>query len=119
MAVQLLRRRFTVDEYYRMAQVGILHEDDRLELLEGEILVMAPIGSRRQATVDRLNRLFSESAAEVAVVRVHGPVRLADDSEPEPDVTLLRLRSDFYASAHPGPGDVLLLVEAIRRLTKR
>ena len=111
MAVQLLRRRFTVDEYHQMGQVGILHEDDRLELLEGEIVEMAPIGSRHQATVDRLTRLFSESATEVALVRVQGPVRLAEDSEPQPDLTLLRGRTDFYASAHPGAGDVLLLVE--------
>ena len=111
MTVQLLRRRFTVDEYHRMGQAGILGEDDRLELLEGEIVEMAPIGSRHQATVDRLTRLFSGRVADVVLVRVQGPVRLADDSEPQPDVTLLRLRDDFYGTAHPGPEDVLLLVE--------
>ncbi len=111
MAVQVLRRRFTADEYHRMAQVGILGEDDRLELLEGEIVEMAPIGSRHQATVDRINRLFSGRAADAAVVRVQGPVRLAGDSEPQPDILLLRSRADFYATAHPGPEDVLLLVE--------
>jgi len=111
MAVQLLRRRFTADEYQRMGQVGILSEDDRLELLEGEIVEMAPIGSRHQATVDRLNKLFSSRAADEAMVRVQGPVRLGEDSEPQPDLILLRRRSDFYAAAHPGPDDVLLLVE--------
>ena len=111
MAVQLLRRRFTVDEYYRMGKVGILHEDDRLELLEGEIVEMAPIGSRHQATVDRLATLFFGRVADSASVRVQGPVRLAEDSEPQADLTLLRRRPDFYASAHPGPGDVLSLVE--------
>lgn len=111
MAVQLLRRRFTVDEYYRMAQAGILHEDDRVELLEGEIVEMAPNGSRHQATVDRLNRLFSESVGEVAVVRVQGPIHLAEDSEPQPDLSLLQKRADFYETAHPGPTEVLLLVE--------
>ena len=111
MTVQLLRRRFTAIEYHRMGQAGILREDDRLELLEGEIVEMAPIGSRHQATVDRLNRLFSSRAADAAMVRVQGPVRLGDDSEPQPDLILLRRRSDFYASAHPGPEDVLLLVE--------
>ncbi len=111
MTVQLLRRRFTADEYHRMGQAGILGEDDRLELLEGEIVEMAPIGSRHQATVDRLNRLFSARAGEEAMVRVQGPVRLGEDSEPQPDLVLLRRRSDFYASAHPGPDDVLLLVE--------
>ena len=111
MTVQLLRRRFTVDEYHRMGQAGILGEDDRLELLEGEIVEMAPIGSRHQATVDRLTRLFSGRMADAVLVRVQGPVRLAEDSEPQPDVTLLRLRDDFYATAHPGPEDVILLVE--------
>ena len=111
MPVQLLRRRFTVYDYHRMGQVGILGEDDRLELLEGEIVEMAPIGSRHQATVDRLNEIFTGHLADVAIVRVQGPVRLDEDSEPQPDLILLRRRSDFYASAHPGPQDVLLLVE--------
>ena len=111
MAVQLLRRRFTVREYHRMGETGILGEDDRLELLEGEIVEMAPIGSRHQATVDRLNELFSSQIAELATIRVQGPVRLGEDSEPQPDVSLLKRRVDFYASEHPGPGDVLLLVE--------
>ena len=111
MTVQVLRRRFTANEYHRMGQVGILGEDDRLELLEGEIVEMAPIGSRHQAAVDRLNRLFSNRVTDAAVVRVQGPVRLGRDSEPQPDVCLLRLRDDFYALAHPGPDDVLLLVE--------
>ena len=111
MAVQLLRRRFTVDEYQRMGQVGILGEDDRLELLEGEIVEMAPIGSKHQAAVDRLTRLFSSRVADAAIIRVQGPVRLAEDSEPQPDLMLLRWRADFYSPAHPGPGDVILLVE--------
>ena len=111
MTVQLLRRRFTANEYQRMGQVGILREDDRLELLEGEIVEMAPIGSRHQGTVDRLTRLFSNRAADSAMVRVQGPVRLGEHSEPQPDLILLRRRADFYTSAHPGPDDVLLLVE--------
>ena len=111
MAAQLLRRRFTVLEYHQMGQVGILGEDDRLELLEGEIVEMAPIGSRHQAVVDRLTRLFSNQSEDVALVRVQGPVRLGEETEPQPDLLLLAPRSDFYASAHPGPDDVLLLVE--------
>ena len=111
MAAQLLRRRFTVHEYHRMGQAGILGEDDRLELLEGEIVEMAPIGSRHQSVVDRLTRLFSNRVEDAAVVRVQGPVRLGEDSEPQPDLLLLAPRGDYYASAHPGPEDVLLLVE--------
>ena len=111
MAGQLLRRRFTVSEYHRMGQAGILGEDDRLELLEGEIVEMAPIGSRHQAVVDRLTSLFFNRVGDAAVVRVQGSVRLEDDSEPQPDLLLLQRRTDFYASAHPGSEDVLLLVE--------
>ncbi len=111
MAAQLLRRRFTVHEYHQMGQAGILGEDDRLELLEGEIVEMAPIGSRHQAVVDRLTRLFSNRLGDAAVVRVQGPVRLGEETEPQPDLLLLAPRADFYASAHPGPDDVLLLVE--------
>jgi len=111
MPAQLLRRRFTVHEYHRMGEAGILGEDDRVELLEGEIVEMAPIGSRHQAVVDRLTRLFSNRVTDQAMVSVHGLVRLGEDSEPQPDLILLRRRTDFYASAHPGPDDVLLLVE--------
>ncbi len=111
MPVQLLRRSFTVEEYNRMIQAGILGEDDRVELLEGEIVEMAPIGSRHAACVDRLNRLFSLRAREATIIRVQSPVRLGERSEPQPDLTLLRPRPDFYASAHPGSGDLLLLVE--------
>lgn len=111
MTVQPLRRRFTVHEYHRMGQVGILGEDDRLELLDGQIVEMAPIGGGEQATIDRLNYLIHRRAVDAAMASIHGPVRLADDSEPQPDLMLLQRRTDFYASGHPGPGDVLLLVE--------
>lgn len=111
MSVQVLKRRFTVDEYYRMAEAGILHEDDRIELIEGEIVQMAPIGSNHASNVDRLNRLFFERVGRRAIVRVQGPVHLGEYSEPEPDITLFRPRPDFYASAHPGPADILLLIE--------
>ena len=94
-----------------MGQAGILGEDERPELLAGAIVKMAPIGSRRQATVDRFNRLFSIRVVDRAIVSIHGPVRLAEHSEPQPDLMLLRRRADFYASAHPGPDDVLQLVE--------
>ncbi|GIX47751.1 MAG: hypothetical protein KatS3mg131_1962 [Candidatus Tectimicrobiota bacterium] len=111
MAVQLMKRRFTVAEYHKMAEAGILGEDDRVELIEGEIVAMAPIGSRHAACVDRLNRLFSQRTGERAIVRVQNPVRLGEHSEPQPDVALLRPRPDFYAAEHPGPEDVLLVVE--------
>ncbi|GBC85859.1 hypothetical protein HRbin11_02317 [bacterium HR11] len=111
MAVRVERYRFTVDDYYRMLAAGILTEDSRVELIEGEIIAMAPIGSRHAACVDRLNRLLTDRVGGRAIVRVQSPIRLSRHTEPQPDVALLRPRSDFYASGHPGPGDVLLVVE--------
>ena len=111
MPAALTRRRFTVGEYYRMAEAGILRPDERVELIEGEIVTMAAIGSRHASTVMRLNRLLASELGDRTLVLVQAPVRLSDLSEPEPDVALLRPRSDDYASAHPGPDDVLLIVE--------
>lgn len=111
MAVHLVRHRFTVDEYHRMSVGGILVEDDRVELIDGEIVEMTPIGARHAACVRRLSRLFSRGLGERAVVDVQNPVRVGERSEPQPDVALLRPRPDLYAPSHPGPGDVLLLVE--------
>ncbi len=105
------RRRFSVGEYYAMAEAGILGPDERVELLDGEIVVMAPIGNRHAFCVDWLTRFWILALAELAIVRIQNPVRLNDSSEPEPDITLLAWRDDFYASAHPGPQDVLLLIE--------
>ena len=73
--------------------------------------MMTPIGSRHAATVDRCNRLLQRLAADNAIVRVQNPIQLDDYSEPEPDISLLRPRDDFYAAAHPLPDDVLLVVE--------
>ena len=111
MPVALRTRRFTADEYQRMGQVGILSEDDRVELIDGEILAMSPIGLRHSSTVDRLNHLFAARVTGRAIVRIQGVTRLDRYSEPQPDVLLLKPRDDFYASAHPGPSDILLLVE--------
>lgn len=111
MAVQILRRLFSVEEYYLMAKAGILKEDDRVELIEGEIVEMAPIGSRHASCVKRLIRLLSQQMGQHALIGAQDPVHLGEHSEPQPDITLLRPREDFYASAHPGPADVLLLIE--------
>jgi Uma2 family endonuclease len=108
----LHRHRLTVDQYHRMAEAGVLAADARVELIEGEIVDMAPIGSRHASAVKRLNRLFSALVAERAIVAVQDPVRLDEHNQPEPDLMLLAPRTDFYASAHPTPAaDVLLLVE--------
>lgn len=105
------QRIFTVDEYYRMAEAGILHEDDRVELIEGRIVELSPIGGRHAACVDKLNRLLNQRVGDAAIVRVQNPVSLPGDSEPEPDIALLRPREDFYAEGHPGPEDVFLIIE--------
>ena len=105
------RRRFTVDEYYAMAKAGILTENDRVELVDGEIIAMPPIGQWHGGHVDRLNRILLPSLLERASLRVQGPVRLSDVSEPVPDVMLLRPRADDYVGKMPVPEDVLLLIE--------
>jgi Uma2 family endonuclease len=108
----LLRRHLlTVDEYYRMAETGVLAADARVELIEGEIVDMAPIGTRHGSTVKRLVHLLTEAVGDRAIVAVQDPVRLSQRSEPQPDLMLLAPREDFYASAHPTAADVLLLIE--------
>jgi Uma2 family endonuclease len=107
------RWRFTVDEYYRMAKAGILGEDDRVELIDGELIKMSPIGSRHAAAVSRCNYLFQRAFGDRAIVNVQNPVRLDPYSEPQPDVALLRPQPDFYARAHPGARDVLLIIEVV------
>ena len=94
-----------------MGEAGVFGEDDRVELLDGQIYVMSPIGSEHAACVDRLTRLFVLRTGDDAVVRVQNPVRLNEHAEPEPDLALLQPRDDAYASAHPGPESVLLIVE--------
>ena len=94
-----------------MAEAGILSPRDRVELIDGEIVQMAPIGSYHAGCVNTLNRLFRETLGRRVIVRVQNPVRLSERSEPEPDIALLRPRADAYRDAHPGPDDVLLIVE--------
>jgi Uma2 family endonuclease len=111
MSRQLAKRWISADEYERMGQVGIFHPDDRLELLEGEIYEMSPIGSLHAACVDFLVVLLAGLAQHRFIVRGQNPIRLDDFSEPQPDVALLRWRDDFYRHAHPKPADVLLVIE--------
>jgi Uma2 family endonuclease len=106
------RHRLDVDAYYRMAEAGILTQNDHVELIGGEILDMTPIGSAHAGKTNRLNRLFARAAADgLALVSVQSPLRLDAYNEPEPDVMLLKPREDDYQDRHPGAADVLLLVE--------
>ena len=104
-------RRFTVDDYYRMAEAGILRPEDGVELIEGQIVEKALIGSPHAWSVDSLTRLLVPAVGDRAIVRVQGPVRLDDFSEPEPDLSLLRPEKGRYHSSHPVPEDVFLLIE--------
>ena len=106
------RRKFTVHEYELMVRAGILREDDRVELVEGEVVQMSPISSRHAGAVNRMTAALARLQVEGrAVVSVQNPVRLGEFGQPQPDVALLRPRADFYSTAHPGPEDVLLVVE--------
>lgn len=110
-SAQLARKLFTTIEYHQMIETGVLKEDDRVELIEGEIYEMSPIGSRHAAAVNRLNRFFILLLPDVAIVSVQNPIELSEHSEPEPDLTLLKWRDDFYAQSHPAPADVLMVIE--------
>ena len=102
--------RFSVDDYDRMIATGILTENDRVEMIRGEILDKMPIGDPHIACVNRLNRLFSRLLGDDAIVSIQNPIRL-NDSEPEPDVALLRPKEDFYSSGKPEQKDLLLVIE--------
>ena len=111
MTTQTQYRPFTVDEYYRMVEAKILTEEDRVELIAGDIINKRPIGSCHAACVDRLNGLFHRQLGNDFIVRVQSPIRLDDYSAPEPDLVLLKPREDFYADAHPSADDVLVVIE--------
>jgi Uma2 family endonuclease len=108
---RIRRHRLTVRDYYRMAEVGILPPEARVELIDGEIIDMPPIGSRHAGTVEHLAHILRQTVGDGAMIRTQNPVRLDEYSEPQPDLTLLRPRSDFYKSSHPLPSDVLLVIE--------
>ncbi|MCF6281729.1 MAG: Uma2 family endonuclease [Candidatus Polarisedimenticolaceae bacterium] len=101
----------TVEDYYLMAETGILKPEDRVELIDGVIVDMVSIGSKHAGVVNRLNQCLVAAVANRAIVSIQNAVRLNDLSEPEPDVALLKYRQDFYAEAHPTPDDLLLIIE--------
>jgi Uma2 family endonuclease len=105
------KRRFTADEYQAMGLAGILSEDDRVELIDGEILVMTPISAAHAAAVNRANRALVRAAGDAAIVSPQNPVRLNLFNEPQPDLVLFRPRDDFYRTTHPLISDVLLVIE--------
>ena len=108
---ELTPHRFTRDDYYRMAEAGVFEPDARVELLDGEIVEMSPIGPLHSGVLAILTRFFIEQIGDRAICRVQSPLHLDKRSEPEPDLLLVQPRDDSYASAHPTPRDVLLLIE--------
>lgn len=111
MSVEFARHWFTVGDYERMGEAGILPDDKRFELIRGEIIEMSPIGQRHAACVAKLTSVLSQQTAGTAIVWVQNPIVLDDFSEPQPDVVLLKPRADFYRNALPTPDDVLLVIE--------
>lgn len=109
--IQVERQRFTVDDYHKMAEVGILSPDDRVELIDGEILRMSPIGSRHADCVNRLLAIVYDQVHRDAIVSIQNPIILNDGYEPDPDVAVLRRRNQSYADHHPSPEDVFLVIE--------
>lgn len=107
----LERHLLTVDEYERMGELGILDRDSRVELLEGELVTMATLGSRHAGVVNRSTRLLNRRVGDDVLVTPGNPLRLPPRSEPEPDLMLVRFRADFYGSGHPTAADALLVVE--------
>lgn len=111
MAVPLRIRPFNVDEFHRMTEAGILSEDDRVELIDGGIVEMAPIGPRHASCVMRLTSLLTQQLGKKAVVSVQNPIQLGERSELYPDVAILAPRRHEYRAELPGPADILLLIE--------
>lgn len=103
--------RFTAKDYHKMAEAGILHEDIRVELIEGVIVAMSPIGDRHLGSVIRIHTMFMQALGGQALVSVQNPIRLSANSEPQPDIVVLKPRADYYATAGPRPADVLLVIE--------
>jgi Uma2 family endonuclease len=103
--------KFTVEKYRRMGEAGIFPPDARVELIEGEVVKMSPLGKRHAACVARLNRTLTLSLQQVALVWTQNPIDLNEYSEPQPDLALLKPRDDFYERAHPKPEDIPIIIE--------
>ena len=111
MEMEVTKKLFTVDEFYRIAEAGIFTEDDRVELIDGEIIEMSPVGNLHIACVHRATTFFTEAFGRRAIVSIQSPLRLSKYTEPLPDVIVLKPVADFYASRKCSPADVLFLVE--------
>jgi Uma2 family endonuclease len=111
MAIPFPRRPLTVEMYHALAEKGLLGEGDRVELINGDLVPMSPLGSPHSACVRRLDKQLHRLRLAEVQISIQNPVQLNEQSEPEPDVAILKHREDFYEAAHPRPQDVLLLIE--------
>ncbi len=111
MLAEVTKRLFTVDEFYRMADAGIFAEGDRVELIEGEIIQMSPIGHRHMVCVNRANDLFVSALKGKALISIQNPLRLNEYNEPQPDLVAFKWRADYYASKPYTLDDALFVVE--------
>src|ERR1041385_849978 len=111
MSVNLAKHNLTVAEYERMGQTGVFPPEARLELIEGEIIEMSPIGSRHAACLERISARLHRVAQDKFLVRTQNPIVLDDFSEPQPDISVLTFSDDYYDKAHPQKQDVLLVIE--------
>lgn len=111
MEADIHTKRFTVDEYHRMGEAGIFHPEARLELIEGEIVEMSPVGTRHISCVNRANALFAERLAGRAMVSVQNPVVLSEFTEPQPNLLLAFPKDDFYADERISARHVILAIE--------
>ena len=109
--VEVSKRLVDVEEYYKMAEVGILKPADRVELIHGEIIEMSPVGSKHASIVNRLVRILNELLKGNATISSQNPIRLGVNDEPEPDISILKYRADDYSESHPCAADVLALIE--------
>lgn len=105
------RHRLRVEDFQKMGSAGILTEDDRVELIDGDLIDMTPIGSEHAGVIDWLNQTLTLSCGPSAIIRIQSPLLLDEYSQPQPDILVLRPREDYYRKAHPRPNDVLLLIE--------
>lgn len=111
MEILLEQRLITVKEYHKMAEAGILKPDDRLELLNGKIIKMSPIGSKHAACVDKTDEFLRRVLSGIALVRAQNPVIMNDFSEPEPDIAIVKRKENYYADKHPTAEEVILIIE--------
>lgn len=111
MVAGMEKRLFTADDLEQMVKAGILSEDDRVELIRGEIIKMSPIGRSHAACVDRLTSFFNRASDESLIVRGQGPILIDNFLELQPDVTLLKARADYYEDSLPSPGDILMVID--------